>query len=361
MADRSASEGPWPSPARYLSVVVLLLAGSVSLRLGGAAVWGAPLVVLVVLPVMEMLWPEVHEAPVPSRAAAGWRYQATPALLALHQVWLVGSFLAVCATRSDPPWVLAGMITTLGMALGGIGLNVAHDLGHRPHRGAQRVALGLLSLMLYGHWRIEHTRGHHHRVGTPEDPATSRRGETLYAFALRSALGGMRSAWQSEAERLHRQDRSPWSLSNEVLAVWLLQAALVVAVGALAGPRALLLWLMACAVAILLTESVNYTQHYGLTRRKGPDGRWEPAGPALSWCSDRVLSRTIFLELPRHGDHHSHPLRPYGALEHTPSSPSSPLGLLGQIVMSLFPPVWFRVMNPRLDRLTRGTSPSAAL
>lgn len=360
MAARSASEpgeagASAASPLRYAALLCVLLFSSGSLLLGGLWVWLPPLLLFGVAPLLELLLAERHEAARPPEAARGLVWQVIPGLMALWVLVLLGVFLWIVARGLPPLPVLAGMVFTVGMSLGGIGLNVAHELGHRPGRLERRVAVGLLVLLHYGHWRVEHTRGHHPRVGTPEDPASARRGESVYGFALRGALRGMRSGFRLEADRLRRAGLSAWSLKNEVLVAWLIQLLLSLLVLGLAGPETLAAWLAASAWAILLTETVNYTQHYGLQRRRLDDGRLEPVHAGLSWCSERALSRVVFLEMPRHADHHAHPARHFPELEHAPNAPRMPLGLLGQIVLALIPWVWFRVMNPRLDRLQLAT------
>jgi len=252
-------------------------------------------------------------------------------------------------------WSRGGLsvVESLGLALTvgcvcGIAINTAHELGHKRaslERWLSKVALAQSG---YGHFFIEHNRGHHVRVATPEDPASSRLGESFYAFLPRTVKGSLASSWQLEAERLRRGDSSPWTIKNDILNAWAMTLVLLVALTATFGPI-VLPWLLVQAVfGFSLLEVVNYLEHYGLLRGKREDGRYVRTAPKHSWNSNNVSSNVLLYHLQRHSDHHAHPLRRYQALRHFDEAPELPSGYATMIVLAVVPPLWRRAMDPRV-------------
>ena len=248
---------------------------------------------------------------------------------------------------------LVGAVATVGIACGAFGINVAHELGHHRSRFDQAMAKILLMTSLYGHFFIEHNRGHHARAATAEDPASAPLGMTIYAFWLRSVTGGWRGAWRLEARRLHRAAHPYLTLRNAVLRLTLAQLALLGIAAALFG-WAVLAWVAAAVCGFLMLETVNYIEHYGLKREKTASGRYERVQPQHSWNSNHPLGRVLLFELTRHSDHHANAGRKYALLRHFDDSPQLPTGYPGMILLALVPPLWFAVMNPHVDKeLTR--------
>ncbi len=245
-----------------------------------------------------------------------------------------------------------GMMTAFGMSCGVLGINAAHELGHRSTRYERLMSQALLLSSLYLHFYIEHNRGHHLRVSTEEDPASSRWGETVYAFYIRSVVGGWRSAWRLEADRLRQQGSGPWTWRNEMLRFQVVQVLCGLAIGIVFGIAVLGWFIGAAVIGFLLLESVNYIEHYGLRRRK-VGGRYERTLPIHSWNSNHPLGRLMLLELSRHSDHHYQSNRKYQLLRHFEQSPQLPTGYPGMILLSFLPPLWFRVMHPRIERYRR--------
>jgi alkane 1-monooxygenase len=248
-----------------------------------------------------------------------------------------------------------GLIEKLGLAVtlgcvNGIGINTAHELGHKRaslERWLSKVALAPTG---YGHFYIEHNRGHHVRVATPEDPASSRMGESFYRFWPRTVAGSLRSSWELESERLERDGVRWFSPRNDMLNAWamtvVLFAVLMIVFGA-----GLLPWLVIQAVVgFSLLEVVNYLEHYGLLREKRDDGtgRYERTEPRHSWNSDNVSSNVLLYHLQRHSDHHAHPMRRFQALRHFDEAPELPSGYATMILLAVIPPLWRRVMDPRV-------------
>ncbi len=199
----------------------------------------------------------------------------------------------------------------------------------------------------YGHFFIEHNRGHHVRVATPEDPASSRLGESFWAFLPRTVAGSVRSAWGIERERLGRSGISVWSWRNDILQAWAMTVVLFAVLTAVFG-LVVLPYLLLQALGFSLLEVVNYLEHYGLLRQKKEDGRYERCLPEHSWNSNNVASNVLLYHLQRHSDHHANPTRRYQALRHVDEAPQLPTGYAGMIVLAWFPPLWRRVMDPRL-------------
>ncbi|HEX4880395.1 MAG TPA: alkane 1-monooxygenase [Limnobacter sp.] len=245
-------------------------------------------------------------------------------------------------------WVhwLAVAITT-GSLLG-FGLNLGHEMGHKKRKLDKALALFTLSLGGYGHFSVEHNRGHHRDVATPEDPASSRMGEHIYEFMLREIPGAFKRAWTLEAERLARAGQSRWSMGNEILQAGALTLALYATLLAFFGwPMLPVLAVVAFWGAFQLT-SANYIEHYGLLRQKLTSGQYERCAPHHSWNSNHLVSNLVVFQLQRHSDHHANPARSYQSLRDFPELPTLPSGYFGMFLVAYIPPLWFAVMNPRL-------------
>ena len=240
-----------------------------------------------------------------------------------------------------------GLALTVGM-VSGVAINTAHELGHKRvslERWLSKVALAQSG---YGHFFIEHNRGHHVRVATPEDPASSRMGESFYAFLPRTVLGSLRSAWALERTRLARLGFGPWTYRNDILNAWAMTVVLFGGLAVAFGPVVLPYLAIQAVVGFCLLEFVNYLEHYGLLRRRREDGRFERTRPEHSWNSNNVASNVMLYHLQRHSDHHANPVRRYQALRHDDEAPQLPTGYAGMIVLAAIPPLWRRVMDPRL-------------
>lgn len=240
-----------------------------------------------------------------------------------------------------------GLALTVGI-VGGIGINTAHELGHKKVGLERRLSRIALAQTCYGHFYIEHNRGHHVRVATPEDPASARFGESFWAFWPRTVRGGLRSAWNLERTRLRRLGSGPWTLRNDVLSAWLLSVVLFAALVAIFGLEILPYLLLQAVVGFSLLEAVNYLEHYGLVRQRTAAGRYERPSPRHSWNSDHLVTNIFLYHLQRHSDHHAYPTRRYQTLRSWEQAPELPSGYASMILLAYFPPLWRRVMDKRV-------------
>ncbi len=244
---------------------------------------------------------------------------------------------------------ILGKTLSMGLLCGILGINLGHELGHRS--GRKDIIFSKLFLLssLYMHFYIEHNRGHHKRVGTHQDPASARYGESIYFFWLRSIVGSYFSAWKLELDRLRSKGLSPFSIRNEMVQIHCIELVFLALVLFLFGLKSMILFITASVLGILLLESVNYIEHYGLGRRIREDGSFVKTLHCHSWNSDHVLSRILLFELSRHSDHHYKASKKYQVLNHHDESPQMPTGYAGMIILALFPPLWFKVMHPILN------------
>ncbi len=333
----------------YFSITIIVI----SLILGGVWVFVAPLYVFAFIPLMELILP-YSEANLDKAEEEIARKDIKYDLMVWSVVPLQYGLLFFFLNRVNDPslqwWEIAGMVFSFGIACGVLGINVAHELGHRNTWYEQTMSKMLLLTSLYTHFFIEHNRGHHKNVSTDEDPASSRYGETVYAFFIRSVRDGWFSAWHLEGERLKKTNTPFWSLQNEMLTLQLLQVILIAAITAIWGWKVALLFIASATVGFLLLETVNYIEHYGLRRKKIDNAYYEKVMPVHSWNSNHAIGRIMLFELTRHSDHHYIASRKYQVLRHFDNSPQMPTGYPGMMVLSFFPPLFFTVMHKQIQK-----------
>ncbi len=222
-------------------------------------------------------------------------------------------------------------------------INVAHELMHRPGKFEQRLSELLMASTSYTHFCIEHVQGHHKNVGTPKDPATSRLGESLYQYLPRTLIGGLRSAWAIEAAR------SGIGAKNRMLYYGIFQVALLGGLALSVGTLGVAAFLFQSMVAVLMLETINYLEHYGLQREEVAPGKYERVQPKHSWNSSHVVSNGMLLNLARHSDHHAFAARSFRELRHYEDVPQLPMGYSAMLMLATVPPLWFRVMDGRVE------------
>ncbi|MFK7972360.1 MAG: alkane 1-monooxygenase [Bacteroidia bacterium] len=336
---------------KYLLAYPIALLPLLGLWLKGPFAWITVLVVFGLMPLIELVKPgsvrnldEKEEQEQKARPIFNWLlYMNLPILYAS-----IGYYLWTIAAV-PVSWVeIIGLTLSVGISCGTLGINVAHELGHRKAKGERLIAQALLLGSLYQHFYVEHNRGHHRWVATPHDPASARKGEWLYSFWFRSMIGGYASAWKLEKQRLSGR----WlSWNNIMVRFTALQCAVIAAIGLTLGWQAVLAFIIIALIGGLLLETVNYLEHYGLNRKEIRPGVYEPVNPSHSWNANHPMGRIVLYELTRHADHHYRASRQYQILRHTDTSPQLPTGYPGMMLLSLVPPLWFKVMDKRVEML----------
>jgi alkane 1-monooxygenase len=264
---------------------------------------------------------------------------------------------AVTTGRINSPWEWIAFTLSFALVTGGIGITVAHELGHKKTSLERAYGKILLMTVCYMHFYIEHNRGHHVLVATLEDPATARKNESFYKFWIRSVFGGYAHAWKLEAESLKRKNKSLISFDNEMIRFAILPVLFCVGITAIFSFslnrftwEVPVFFFMQSFLAFTLLELVNYVEHYGILRKEISPGRYERVNPLHSWNASHLLSNFFLFQLQRHSDHHAFAYKRYQVLNHHDVSPQLPFGYPTMIIMAMVPPLWFGVMNKRLEK-----------
>ena len=312
--------------------------------------WSGPIFYFLIVPPLEFLIGEDRNNP-PQGAVERlendryYRY-CTYLYLPLQYASLIAS--ACLVARGGLGTVdMIGLAFTTGLC-SGVGINAAHELGHKKPELERWLARIALAPTFYGHFFVEHNRGHHVRVATPDDPASARLGESFWAFLPRTVIGSAKSAWLLEKERLGRSGQGPWTPRNDVLNAWLMSVVLFAGLILWLGPVIIPFLLVQAIYGFMLLEVVNYLEHYGLVRQKQADGRYERCQPRHSWNSNHVVTNLLLYHLQRHSDHHANPTRRYQALRHFDDAPQLPSGYASMVALAYIPPLWRLVMDRRV-------------
>lgn len=285
-------------------------------------------------------------------------YRLITYIWAIFQLGFVVWGCYAIASGAMNTWVeLIGFTVGFSIVTGGIGITVAHELGHKKEELERFYSKLLLMTVCYMHFFIEHNRGHHVHVATQADPATSRKNESFYAFWIRSVVMGYIHSWHLENERLVRNGKSAFNMGNAMIWYTVLPILFGVALTAifswLAGT---IIWAVAIfffaqsILAFTLLELVNYVEHYGIQRKEVSPGRYERVTPIHSWNSSHVISNFFLFQLQRHSDHHANAIKRYQVLDHYDESPQLPAGYSTMILIAMVPPLWFGMMNSRLEK-----------
>jgi alkane 1-monooxygenase len=249
---------------------------------------------------------------------------------------------------------ITGRIISMGLMCGVFGINVAHELGHRVNKFEQLLAKALLLTSQYIHFFIEHNKGHHKNVGTPEDPSSARLNEPIFFFYPRTLIFSYLSAWEIANKEMRKKGLPVFSWQNEMLQAQMIQLAFLGTIYYFGGLKIFLCYLAAAFIGILLLECVNYIEHYGLSRNKTASGGYERAMPEHSWNSNHPIGRLMLFELSRHSDHHYLASRKYQILRHHDKSPQLPTGYPGMMLLAHIPPIWFWVMRKQIEKFNTG-------
>ncbi|MBA35883.1 MAG: alkane 1-monooxygenase [Oleispira sp.] len=247
-----------------------------------------------------------------------------------------------------------GWILSVGTVGAIVAINVGHELIHKDPLIEQWAGGLLFACVTYGGFKVEHVRGHHVHVSTPEDASSSRYGQSLYRFLPHAYLHNFLNAWKLEATKLKRKNKSVFSLSNELIWWYGISFIFAAICGALWGWAGVGYFFAQSFIAFSLLEVINYVEHYGLHRRKLENGRYERTNVEHSWNSNYLLTNLFLFQLQRHSDHHAYPKRRYQVLRHHEVSPQLPSGYATMILIALVPPLWFKVMNPKVEAYYQG-------
>jgi alkane 1-monooxygenase len=339
---------------KYLTPAILYIGAFNSFTVTGWQIWIPLMIAWVFIPLMELIIkpdPENMSVAEEELVKADKAYDVMLYLIVVLQFVALYMFLQSMRT-DDLSWVdTAGRIWVMGMLCGTFGINAGHELGHRVNKFEQTLAKMLLLTSLYMHFFIEHNKGHHKNVATPQDPSSARYGEWVYTFYFRTVFFSYLGAWHIATADAQKKGHAAFSIYNEMLLFHIIQAAFVAAIFFVFTPLITLYFLMAALIGILLLETVNYIEHYGLQRKQTDTGGYERTMPAHSWNSNHVIGRLMLFELSRHSDHHYLASRKYQVLRHHDEAPQMPTGYPGMMILSLLPPAWFFVMNKRVKAI----------
>ena len=313
--------------------------------------WATLVVWYGLVPIIDHLLPPDASNPppevVPQLEADRYYRVLTYLTVPIHYFTLIYSAYVV-GTQNLPWHAILGLALSVGV-VNGLAINTGHELGHKKTKLERWLAKIVLAVVGYGHFLIEHNRGHHVDVATPIDPASAKMGQSIYGFARWEISGAVRRAWESEKARLARSGRGPWTLDNEVLQPTLitivLYGSLLAAFGWVMLP---FLFVQAFWGWFGILTSANYVEHYGLLRQKLENGRYELCQPHHSWNSNHVMSNLILFNLQRHSDHHANATRRYQSLRSFDDLPELPSGYPLMFAIALVPPLWFALMDPRV-------------
>ena len=243
-----------------------------------------------------------------------------------------------------------GITLSIGINSGVMGINISHELEHRVNKKFEPfLARVILSGTLYTHWSIEHVTGHHRFVATPEDPATAKYNQSFYSFWFQTVFGAFQSAWKFEQKKAKRNQSRVSILRNRVFHYILREIIIIFIFWWIFGLLGLLFFLLQSFIAITLLENINYLEHYSLFREKNENGRYERVQTYHSWNSSERITNWFLFNLQRHSDHHYKPGRRYQLLRHWENAPQLPTGYAGMVLVALIPPLFKRIMNPKVQ------------
>lgn len=336
---------------KYTNPILIYVLALISFTNVGVWCWLTVIYAFVFVPILELLiQPKASNMSIAEEELAKDDpiYDYLLYLVVFIQMPTLFFFLYAFTTTTLQPIDIIGRILSMGILCGTFGINVGHELGHRKNKFEQNLAkLSLLS-SLYMHFFIEHNRGHHKNVATYNDPSSARYNEMVYLFYFRTIFKSYQSAWHIANNEMRKKGGKSFSISNEMLLFQLIQIGFIALIYFIFGGLITLYFLAAAFIGIVLLETVNYIEHYGLSRKQIENDKYERAMPQHSWNSNHVLGRLLLFELSRHSDHHYLATRKYQILRHHDHSPQLPSGYPGSMLLALVPPLWFYIMNKKI-------------
>jgi alkane 1-monooxygenase len=341
---------------KYLCSFIVPITATIGLWCGGPWAWLTVVLVFLGVPLLDALVGRDRSNLEKGQDARQMR--SVPHSLILYaylpiQIGLILLLGWIWKNSTEPWWSRIGWILSVALCTGGMGITVAHELIHRRSKTEGWIGRLLLMTVLYMHFAIEHVRGHHARVGTGEDPATARQGINVYRFIIATIPAQWRSAWQLECARLRKHQWRVWGWRNEMLWFAAIQLGWLGLLVGFFGLAFIPIYLAIVFLSVVLLEMINYVEHYGLERFQISSGRYEAVKEHHSWNSDHLVSRALLFELTRHSDHHLIATRPYQTLRSIAGAPDLPSGYPGMLLLTLVPPLWFAIMDPKVELARR--------
>lgn len=341
---------------KYLAAYSIPLAAILGLYLKGNWAFFTPVFAFVIIPILELLLPVKTENLKTEEISEKLKNPLFDILLYLNLplvFGIVGWFLWSITQYDYSTAERIGLTISVGIAVGSNGINVAHELGHRKTQWEKTMAKVLLLPALYQHFYIEHNYGHHLHAATKEDPASARYNQTVYSFWVTSIVRQYANAWRIQVNLLQRENLPFFSLNNDMLLYKLSQLFYLGSIAYFLGIQVVGIALAIGVTSAILLETINYIEHYGLSRNKTKNGRYERVSEIHSWNSNHVMGRVILYELTRHSDHHYKSAKKYQILDYHDVSPQMPFGYPTSMLLSLVPPLWFAIMNSRIPEQMR--------
>mgnify|MGYP002015811077 FL=1 len=334
---------------KYMAAYAIPLATALSISSRGWLTFSAVLFAFVVIPIAEMIiGKDSHNLSAEEINTKGVQkifdimlYLNVPIVFAL----LYWAFINITSIEYSA-LELVGLSYSVGILLATNAINVAHELGHRKSLFERTLSKTLYVPCLYMHFYIEHNFGHHLKVGTPEDGATAKYNQSLYSFWFTSVFKQYFDAWKKQGELLKKSGSGFFSIKNDMAWYVLIQLGYLGIVFFLFSYKGLVFAIAVGVISFLFLESINYIEHYGLRRLKTESGRYERVQKVHSWNSNHSIGRIVLYELTRHSDHHYKSSKKYQVLDCFEESPQLPYGYPTSILMSMLPPLWFKIMNP---------------
>ena len=341
------------SDLKYLFAYTIPLMTLVSISYNGILTFATPLYAFIFIPLLEIILKDYDREYSESQKEKRLNNILFDILLYLNIPFVFGLLAYgfwVLETKSLLPFEMVGIVLSLGILLATNAINVAHELGHRKTQRERTLSKLLLLPCLYMHFYLEHNFGHHKNVATPEDPATSKKNQSVYHFWITSVLKQYKNAWQIQLSILAKGNHTYFSLKNDMLWYSIFQLCYLDLCFLFFGISGLLFALAVGVLSFVFLETINYVEHYGLVRKKLPSGRYERVQTHHSWNSNHIIGRIVLYELTRHSDHHFKASKKYQILENKKESPQLPFGYPTSILLSLVPPLWFWIMNSRIPK-----------
>lgn len=336
----------------YMIPAITLLGSA----MGGVWYWLTPVVFFGVVPILDELLPVNRQNWKPAEEAdvlVAWGYTMVLRLWLPIQLAVIGYGVAIASSGGLSLTEATGLVLSVGIT-SGAGINIAHELMHRTDRRDRGIAELLMMSVSYTHFCVEHVWGHHKKVATRHDPATSRLGESVYEFLPRSIIGGFKSFLHIERQLVAKKGIKSLSLRDRRTRYLVMLMAMYTGVALMTGFMGLAFVVMQGVVAVVMLEVINYLEHYGLERHEITPERFERVEPIHSWSSPHRLTGWILVGLPRHADHHARAARPYPILRHLDEAPQLPMGYATMFLAALVPPIWRRLMNPCVKAVRMG-------